>query len=148
MTTDTETVARHLQEVLSILEKEGRTELAEKVGEAVAVLKRGVPEPPGGVVTTGEAAAALGVRSVNTIKRWVREGLLQGFRRGGRILVSRASVDRMLLSPALAEERAYEQRLDADFAAFDPGREDVPPTTWPGRRPWPGDVEKAAGRNA
>jgi len=47
------------------------------------------------VLTTGQVAAALGLRSVNTVKRWVREGNLNGFRRGARILVLKESVARL-----------------------------------------------------
>lgn len=47
------------------------------------------------VLTTGQAAAALGVRSVNTVKQWVRDGTLDGFRRGSRILVLKDSVVRL-----------------------------------------------------
>ena len=47
------------------------------------------------VLTTGQAAAALRLRSVNTVKRWVREGTLDGFRRGSRILILRGSVVRL-----------------------------------------------------
>ncbi|MHB1415981.1 MAG: helix-turn-helix domain-containing protein, partial [Chloroflexota bacterium] len=47
------------------------------------------------LLTTGQAADALGLRSVNTVKRWVREGALEGFRRGSRILIPRESVVRL-----------------------------------------------------
>jgi hypothetical protein len=58
-------------------------------------------------MTTGQAARALGIASLNTIKSWVRAGLLEGFQRGGRVMVSRASVERPLS-----------------------------PITWTGRTPW------------
>ena len=47
------------------------------------------------LLTTGQAARALGVRSVNTVKQWVRQGTLEGVRRGSRLLVLRSSVDRL-----------------------------------------------------
>lgn len=56
------------------------------------------------LLTTGQAAALLGVRSVNTIKHWAKSGTLDGYRRGGRIVVSRESVSRLLGSQSLAEE--------------------------------------------
>lgn len=47
------------------------------------------------VLTTGQAAAAIGVRSVNTVKKWVENGTLDGFRRGSRVLVLKDSVVRL-----------------------------------------------------
>jgi excisionase family DNA binding protein len=87
-------------------------------------------------MTTGEAAALLGVASVNTIKRWARQGLLEGYQRGGRVLVSRRSVERMLGAPALAAERAHEQELDEALAPFDTDERPLPPLRWSGRKPW------------
>ena len=48
-------------------------------------------------MTTGEAAEALGIRSVNTIKRWAGEGLLEGFRRVARRTREQATTEREAL---------------------------------------------------
>lgn len=93
---------------------------------------------PIALISTGEAAQLLSVRSVNTIKRWAREGLLEGFQRGGRVLVSRRSVERLLTSPPLAQQRAVEQRLSADLSGF--GADEPPDepldAAWQGRKLW------------
>jgi excisionase family DNA binding protein len=44
-----------------------------------------------GYMTTGDAARVIGV-SLQTVKNWVRQGRLVGSRVGGRMLVTRASV--------------------------------------------------------
>ena len=46
-------------------------------------------------VTTGEAARMLGVRSINTIKRYIRDGRLTAIRPGGHYRVSRDDVERL-----------------------------------------------------
>jgi excisionase family DNA binding protein len=47
------------------------------------------------LITTGEAARLLGVRSVNTVKRLIREGRIQATRPGSHYRVRRADVERL-----------------------------------------------------
>jgi excisionase family DNA binding protein len=126
-------ILKRLEGVSTKLAERGETDLAHEIDRVVSDLQRETsPERPSTLLTTGEAATLLGVRSVFTVKRWAREGILDGFRRGGRILVTRESVERILHTPKLAEERA----VDADLAGMDAGDDSVPPTTWSGRKPW------------
>jgi excisionase family DNA binding protein len=129
--------AGRLEALRQRLEELGQAELAAEAAAIGASLRgRGAVAPRGGVMTTGEAAELLGVSSVNTIKRWAREGRLEGYQRGGRVMVSRASVERMLDAPAVAAERAYERELDEALAPFDAAERPLPPTRWSGRKPW------------
>ena len=91
--TQSEVIARKLESLAENLTERDEMDLAQKVRSLIAELRDGpVADPTGGVMTTGEAARFLGVRSVFTIKRWAREGILDGYQRGGRILISRESV--------------------------------------------------------
>jgi excisionase family DNA binding protein len=141
-------LASRLEDVANRLRQRGDHELVDQLsGLALEVdaleqrVSRAEPadsEMPSTVMTTGEAARTLGIRSVNTIKRWAREGLLAGFQRGGRVMVSRESVEALLASPTLSEQREYEHRLAEAFDAIDPGDEPLPPSGMAhvGRKPW------------
>ena len=48
------------------------------------------------LITTGEAARMLGVRSINTVKRLVREGRLPATRPGSHYRLRRADVERLI----------------------------------------------------
>ena len=135
---DTKILEGKLKHLSEELRQRGQTDLADDVGELVEALRQqGQHERPGRLMTTGEAAQALGVRSINTIKRWAAEGQLDGVRRGGRLLILAESVKRMTQSPSVAEQKAREAQIAAALEPFDAGDEEVPPTsTWTGRKPW------------
>lgn len=139
----TQTIEARLEGISRKLEEQGKGDLAQEIKEVVGLLRRPSEpvEPSGGVITSGEAARMLGVRSINTVKRWAREGLLEGFRRGGRIVISRRSVERMLQSPEVAEQRAFESDL---AAALEPlgAEEEIPSVLpWTERQPWAKDAD-------
>src|SRR5688572_14409644 len=98
-----------LDAVADELTRRGEADLARKTREAVAALR--TADAGSDFVTTGEAARLLGVRSINTVKNWVREGMLEGSQVGGRMKVSRESIERMLTSAVLARERAWEHEV-------------------------------------
>jgi excisionase family DNA binding protein len=137
--------AEHLNEltiVLERLEKSGDLDSAQSLRRVIDGLLE--EEREHDLITTGDAAKLLGIRSINTVKRWVRDGTLQGYRRGGRILVSRESVQRLIDAPSVARERDFEAKLAAAIEPFESAvggqvaSEDDPgsSTTWDGRRPW------------
>lgn len=139
----TQAALAELSAIEAILRERGETALADRVTTA----RNSVAPRDGSItlelMTTGEAAKLLGIRSVNTIKRWAADGILVGFRRGGRVLVSRESVERLRDTEPIAEERDFEERLDAALAPFDMGDMPTPETgaAWEGRKPWETSVE-------
>ena len=130
---------QELDNVVEQLRQRGAPDLAAKVRQVADDLRAGGQPAPMDLITTGEAAELLGVRSINTIKRWVREGLLEGHQRGGRVMVNRASVQGMVDAPPVSAQQAFERDLARTMEAFE-GREgdDELPTsdTWDGRKPW------------
>ena len=142
----TDEALRDLGQLEADLKARGDSQTAERVAAVAARLAGagGVEDSIGPLITTGQAARMLGIRSVNTIKRWARDGLLEGFRRGGRVLVSERSVRKVASHPALDGQRAFEHELDVALAPFDAGDEPVPTTgqTWVGRKPWEHGVER------
>lgn len=86
------------------------------------------PPPRRDLLTTGEAARRLGVRSVNTVKSWVSNGLLDGFKMRDRLFVSLSSVENV------------RDRLGLETS----GPTDTSPPTTPDRSPV-GDSFEASG---
>ncbi|MGE3273325.1 MAG: helix-turn-helix domain-containing protein [Chloroflexota bacterium] len=146
--TDLSHTLEALQAARDELERRGIGDVAAVLGRAISELHSADVPSARSLVTTGEAAQLLGVRSVNTIKRWAADGILDGFRRGGRVLVTRASVERMLSDSRLSLHQRRERELDAALAPFDAG-DDLPESTpststWDGRRPWATDVARTS----
>jgi excisionase family DNA binding protein len=135
---DTREAVRALDEVRSYLIAEGKSDLVAKVADIIASLEPSRQPPAGGLLSTSEAAALLGVRSINTIKRWAGDGLLEGHRLGGRIKVTRSSVEALLKSPIADRQRTYEHDLAGALEPFDAGDDPLPPTgrAHAGRKPW------------
>jgi excisionase family DNA binding protein len=129
---------RALNDVRSYLLAEGKSDLVEQVTQVIAALQTDRQPPVGDLLSTGEAATLLGVRSINTIKRWAGDGLLEGYQVGGRVKVTRASVEALLKSPITARQRTYEAELAAALDPFDGGDEPLPSTgrAHEGRKPW------------
>ena len=138
--TKVEAAISELEQLAHDLLERGERGMARRVERAVSTLWQDREAPA--LMTTGEAAHALGIRSVNTIKRWASEGLLEGFRRGGRVLVSRASVEAMQQHSALSKQLSFERELDEALTPFDIGDDEAPEVsvTWSGRRPWEQDA--------
>jgi excisionase family DNA binding protein len=83
-------------------------ELAERFGTFVDALRESRGEPEG-YMSTGEAAQALGV-SPNTVKKWVRMGIVRDFWTlpgSGYVKIARAEVQRIRAegAPATTETR-------------------------------------------
>lgn len=136
-----EAAIHDLRQVARELEARGDDQLARRLDSViVALVDEKAAEPP--LMTTGAAARELGINSVNTIKRWTSQGLLEGFRRGGRVLVSRSSVEKLKSSKSLSEQVAFECELAEALDPFDVADEPAPDlsATWDGRKPWEHDA--------
>ncbi len=70
-------------------------------------------------LTTTEAAHALGIRSINTIKVWVKTGYLKGKRIGGRTLIPQSEIERIQNSDQVRGIQTLDRLHDqiADFGA-------------------------------
>jgi excisionase family DNA binding protein len=127
-----------LDHVRAQLERRGDADLATRVGEATRILRGSTGVEGDELLSPDRVAKMLGVRSVDMIKRWASEGLLEGYRVGGHVKVTRRSVDALRDRPPVAELQAYERRADEALAPFDAGDDELPETgaAHIGRKPW------------
>ena len=113
-----------------------------KSQEALHTLDQAIQEmEPERLLTTTEAAEALGVRSVNTIKGWCHTGYLRGVGRGSRIMIPLVEVERIQNSDQVRAIRASDVLHEAsrDFS-LPSGLDDEQlrdlAASRPGKLPW------------
>lgn len=99
-------IQRDLEDLQRELERD-RPALAQRLEAVVERIKEESPSEPAGYVSTGEAAAGLNV-SVNTVKKWVRLGIIRDFWTlpgSGYLKIARSEVERIKVEgmPQVAE---------------------------------------------
>ncbi len=129
-----------IERSLALLETAAATDA--NVKAAADALKRALREADaGGLLTTSEAATALGIRSINTMKRWVKTGYIHGVQRNGRTMIPVAEIERIRdddrvralrvtgqLHAEIADFGGPDALSDEELAGLRAGR--------PGRPPW------------
>jgi excisionase family DNA binding protein len=92
----TPTIRDRLEEISREVAAE-RPELAQRLARIADEVAPFTPSTAADYISTGEAAAALGV-SVNTVKKWVRAGVIRDFwtlPASGYIKIARSEVERV-----------------------------------------------------
>jgi hypothetical protein len=129
-----------LECTLDLLEASGTGDA--RVRAAAETLKRALRDAEARhLLTTAEAADALGIRSINTVKRWVKTGYVQGVQRNERIMIPVTEIERIHDDDRVRALRAS-SRLHEEVAEFS-GLEGLSDdelaglaATRPGRPPW------------
>src|SRR3954453_19699154 len=96
---DLDSSLAQLDELADELAQRGDVELAKKARATADDLRSATgvsSQPAAELISPGDAAKLLGIRSGPMVMRWAREKQLEGFNVGGRVKVSRVSVERLL----------------------------------------------------
>ena len=131
----TEQLRKDLQTVIEQAE-------AGNTAEVVRTAQKALHELSGDrLLTTTEAAEALGVRSINTVKLWCRSGFLSNVQRGNRTMIPLAEIERVRNDERVRDIRAADRLHDAssDFGVSGGLTEEEMQqlsATRPGRLPW------------
>jgi hypothetical protein len=118
-------LANKLDALAAQLRAAGHAEAASELAQRAVEVRAAVASWPGDLLTPAQAAEALGVRSVKTIKRWVRDGQIEGFPIAGRVFVLRRSVERLKDAASLKQQQAFKHGLADALAPFDATAEEV-----------------------
>jgi hypothetical protein len=103
----TERLRKDLQTVIEQAE-------AGNTAEVVRTAQKALRELDGArLLTTTEAAEALGVRSINTVKLWCRTGFLSSVQRGNRMMIPLAEIERAQNDERVRAIRAADKLHDA-----------------------------------
>jgi hypothetical protein len=129
-----------IERTLELLEASGTSDA--RVRAAAETLKRALRDAETRhLLTTAEAAEALGIRSINTVKRWVKTGYIRGMRRNERIMIPVTEIERIRDDDRVHAMRAS-SRLHEEIADFS-GPEHLSDdelaglaAARPGRPPW------------
>lgn len=127
-----------LEQTLALLEDAATSD--DKVRAAAEMLKHALrAAETRGLLTTAEAAEALGIRSINTVKRWVNTGYMHGVKRNERTMIPLSEVERIWHDDRVRDQRAL-SKLHEEIADFghDMTQEEMDGLRAgrPGRLPW------------
>ena len=131
----TERLRKDLQTVIEQAE-------AGNTAEVVRTAQKALSELDGErLLTTTEAAEALGVRSINTVKLWCRTGFLSSVQRGNRTMIPLAEIERVQNDEHVRAIRAADNLHDAssDFGVSEGLTDEETQRLFaarPGRLPW------------